>query len=1055
MSRTALRFEDEDVLLVALSAGWIPPEVAAAPAWVSRAEDSLIVAPSVAITDAALKALALKGVERCTLKGGNEVQAWAEAVALRRLASAGLDAGTVTFLLPRTEQIAGTAAEILRLGCDRQEVRVIGERALLRVIAPPFHALGRALDRVDGVRAYRQIADRVLVEIGYEHPLERRLRPREGSVLLLSPEGWELVADGPFEDLLAHVELSIAKEPKAHGKAAAIPRIVVPLKLSRAAKRAAPSLWLVAGDAVEEVERFVRSAPDEVIGRYLFAATDEPSPRVLLRRRPDARDAGEPSVRAEAFSAHPQIPHLFVPTDATIEPPLRHERLRALVAPDPSAVTWIAREGFAVERIADSAFQPLAELVDYLVDRAAPTLEAWVRSVTFDFESFVVDDARPVEREPAEKAPAKTGKKKKAPEPEPEPVRAPQARARAKEQPVANIEPVTLPTSEAAQALAATEAEFLASDAPADDPARTQLWVRLGQLNAALNRTREAAHGFVHAIWESRGEEARALGRAWAGAETAIDLPKVIARETPSSEEIRAVAAALVSLPDDAKIDFGQVARFLDRNDGALDVRTMWLARSGAAKRAGDKLMLARARDRALARLARGLSVERDVPTFLRFLGQSREAQSAERLSAELEGLLGRSAAAPRTRSAVEAKPEMTRAYVEHSIAYGLARLGSNDRARAIAREAQKKLDAKDPVHGFLVRAYGARIEQAIAGEGAHAALPAKIAAELNDLERFLRYKVDRLRQASQILEPLERLDPIGAFQRADADPRGDAFAPLRSLDNGDAIANALDGIVAKSLKETPENKARAFDAALDFLPQIPEPRAIAIAERVLANVADVPPLPRAQLYEEVLRVGGHFGEARLVRSSLDALEPLVRTFDDSNVEGLAQLLGGAVRALRRVGLREDAIGLLSSVSKIARGDSIPTVVAQVQVAGGLAVLGRDDEARPMFERALQKLAGEVTVPDRLVLTRAIARGVASMKQEFALAVLHKLEQQLPKITDSYNTNSHFCLSVVAFIESLVLGYVSEDLALGEMGRRFLDEDEHLVRRRIHREVRA
>jgi len=117
-------------------------------------------------------------------------------------------------------------------------------------------------------------------------------------------------------------------------------------------------------------------------------------------------------------------------------------------------------------------------------------------------------------------------------------------------------------------------------------------------------------------------------------------------------------------------------------------------------------------------------------------------------------------------------------------------------------------------------------------------------------------------------------------------------------------------------------------------------------------------------------------------------------------------------------------------------------------------VLGREDEARPLFERAAKRLSGEATVPERLLLTRAIARGVASMKQDFALGVLRKLEEQFAKITDSYNTNSHFCLSVVAFVESLVLGYVSEDLALGEMGRRFLDEDEHLVRRRIHREVR-
>jgi hypothetical protein len=38
-------------------------------------------------------------------------------------------------------------------------------------------------------------------------------------------------------------------------------------------------------------------------------------------------------------------------------------------------------------------------------------------------------------------------------------------------------------------------------------------------------------------------------------------------------------------------------------------------------------------------------------------------------------------------------------------------------------------------------------------------------------------------------------------------------------------------------------------------------------------------------------------------------------------------------------------------------------------------------------------------------------------------------------------------------MEGLILGYASEDLALGDVGRRWLDEDEYLVRRRIERDL--
>jgi hypothetical protein len=121
------------------------------------------------------------------------------------------------------------------------------------------------------------------------------------------------------------------------------------------------------------------------------------------------------------------------------------------------------------------------------------------------------------------------------------------------------------------------------------------------------------------------------------------------------------------------------------------------------------------------------------------------------------------------------------------------------------------------------------------------------------------------------------------------------------------------------------------------------------------------------------------------------------------------------------------------------------------------------ERAAPAFDEALALLlapsgasgAREILMPDRLQLTRALAAAFSQAPLDNALAGVGRLSEQLPIITDKYNTNSHFCLSVVAFMESLVLGYANEDLALGELGRQWLDEDELLVRRRIHRDLRS
>ena len=51
------------------------------------------------------------------------------------------------------------------------------------------------------------------------------------------------------------------------------------------------------------------------------------------------------------------------------------------------------------------------------------------------------------------------------------------------------------------------------------------------------------------------------------------------------------------------------------------------------------------------------------------------------------------------------------------------------------------------------------------------------------------------------------------------------------------------------------------------------------------------------------------------------------------------------------------------------------------------------------------------------------------------------------------STNSHFCLAVIQLMEAVVLSLASEDLALSEWARAWIEEDEHLLHRRIHRDL--
>lgn len=199
--------------------------------------------------------------------------------------------------------------------------------------------------------------------------------------------------------------------------------------------------------------------------------------------------------------------------------------------------------------------------------------------------------------------------------------------------------------------------------------------------------------------------------------------------------------------------------------------------------------------------------------------------------------------------------------------------------------------------------------------------------------------------------------------------------------------------------------------------------------------------------------LAGHFGEERLARKIFEVLEPLMAGMSPDHAAVIAPLVGGMLRTLRRVGLKDEASRLLVAVQGAAKGKSTPHLIARLHAAAGLSYLGELERTKGVFEEALAALAGDMPTPERLSLTRATARSLGAAPIAYAVAGLDALQNKLTIVTDSFNTNTHVCLSVVDFMEALVLGYASEDLAIGQSARRWLDDDEYLVRRRIHRDL--
>jgi cellulose synthase operon protein C len=1090
----SLIFSSEEALRVALTSGLVPQQVQVGGAAVEVREDgSVRVAPKVAFPWAALDTLKSSGVkvDASSPAPERQVRCWAEIVASRRVGDFELPSrAQVLFTVPPGGAPLDLAAELLRLGCDRQEIALAptpGLAGLVRAADPPYYTVASALDTRSGIRAFLPTpAGQSLVwtEVGYAHPLVDSVKPPPGQLLFVNGgEEWSSSPDGPWTDVYKLIDLQLPGEGVKLAPARLGKRLTVTLRLARGARDQAPNLWVVRHDALAAVDSLVQTLPEDVIARLLFAAAGTPeNPIVILRARAAQKAPPELPIKAEPYLPLMQIGNLYAPADAVLEPPLRRERVRELLAPDPELITWLApvegTRAFRVEGIPEAALAPLSDWVDYLVHSRAAQLEPWVRSAVFEFAPFEsVGGEWGVKRDGGDDDDEERGKKKRGSKTTgggktsqvtrtaEEEAPAPEKRAKPAEAPRPAV--VDQAPSKNEQVLTELQRAFLDLDAPADDPRRTEMWLQMAQLHSVLNQGRDAGLCYGRSLWELALEEGRGVLDSWTRAE-AGDL-KLLAVTVPTRDQVRMLAVHLVGrLASGKKLsptELHETQVWLDKHDDQLDVRSLWLARWALSQLVGgDRLSLARARDRILAKLHRGLSLERDVPSFLRFTGRHGggvDASATTRLVAKLTALHERFEKTERKRDVLEANPQLTRAYVLYLFAYGFARLGQPDRARKLRDQATKLiLDQpppeikKDPIHAYLMSAYSARIDQALEGIPPETPLPSAITSRLNDLDRLNQFKVNRLREGSSILESQQRFDSFDAFTEELVDPRGEEFASMRAMTDMVQLDQAVDALMRKALKEKPEEKARLFDGLMDFFPILPEGQVFPRVQGILGSLADVAPVKRAQILEEALVTAGFFGRQDLVREILGTLKKTVASLGTEEIMEVGKILARTLRTLRRVGLRDEAADLLTAMQSKVSGKGAEMLIARLQLAGGLAYLGMRDQAEPTFDEGRAQFKDKSLLPkSRLAIVRALALALSHTPQEYATAEIFKIVDVLPDITDKFNTNTHFCLSVINFMESLILGLASEDLAMGELGRRWIEEDEYLVRRRVHRDL--
>jgi hypothetical protein len=611
----------------------------------------------------------------------------------------------------------------------------------------------------------------------------------------------------------------------------------------------------------------------------------------------------------------------------------------------------------------------------------------------------------------------------------------------------------------------------------------------------------------------------RAEARAARGDGSDADVRRWLAGPaTPAAVRVIAAAVAGTNPPPGLAESLDEVRRLVDDHEGWLPVRAAWLAQVGLAwLSGGDVVGLARARDRLLERLHdRGLSADLDVPAALRFAGQGAgERVDAVRgwLTRAREPihrwLATRSTAATAEGLATAYDPRLhayglgtaagpTRAYADLILAWGLARLGERAASQDLLAQARGVLGPLDAAHAFLLDAFAFRINQALEGRSGGppspellsrlAELAAAQQADRRGQEQLLFWKVERLQQHSRILAPTERID---AFREGWLAPRADpemrTLADLRQIADRDELADRLLPVVAAAGR-TPDRLPTILAAALDLAPRLGEVTAGGFLDRLLAAVGDwsfagAPErvLAEVQALERGLFVAAHFDRPAAVQRLLAALDRLLEARRGGDPgesrpveDALLTVVGEGLRGLRRLGLRAEADRLLTRLTEwVAPGGDVAaererrrrawplTLRRLLTLAGGWFYLGREGPATDVLDEARRVLfSHELTNDDahrrqQTDLACAYAAALGQAPARLALTRVEELFARLLGVSDQLATNTHFSLSKLRVVEAAVRAVVSDDFALGPAVRRWLDDDEYRVRRRIHRDTRA
>jgi hypothetical protein len=354
---------------------------------------------------------------------------------------------------------------------------------------------------------------------------------------------------------------------------------------------------------------------------------------------------------------------------------------------------------------------------------------------------------------------------------------------------------------------------------------------------------------------------------------------------------------------------------------------------------------------------------------------------------------------------------------------------------------------------------------------------------------------VNRLRKHLRVLEPYEKTDPYLAHSTTGGTTINNRLAGLRLIANSKQLESEIHKILQNGGKSL---ERRDLQSALrEMLPlsiRVGESLAGDLIKKAL-DVLKPPPIEsvndknwrfeidlHSRLADAAIWTAANFGRIEDIEKLLKRFVGNLRALDEDTVSiSISQGLSHWVRSLRKFGLTARLEPLLMEMTDVLlKGRSleqlradygknrpashwIEMLLSLLKLAEHWIYFGWNSLSVPIVEEVHRTISEARARPakDRpniihyVQMTCGYIRSISQMEDvESVVARIHQLLDEMDSIPNTTTAKPYFSPFHLDIVESIVLALVSDDFILGETARRFLDDDEYLIRRRIHGDLR-